>query len=44
MTGYVVVVFPLVMTVVTVLSISGVAICEQEEQVGTLRSQDVLWL
>ena len=30
--------FPLVMTVMTVLSISGVAICEQEEQVGTFQS------
>lgn len=35
--GYVLV-FPLVMIVMTVLGISGGALCEQEEQVGTFQS------
>lgn len=35
--GYVLV-FPLVMTATTILSISGVATCEQEEQVGMFQS------
>jgi len=37
MMGYVLV-FPLVMTVMSVLSVPDVPICRQEEQVGTLQS------